>query len=96
MKPATLPKKTYFHFAAQSINLTTAVMSVAMAAVVGTQLAPSVEWSTAPYGLQFLFLMLATYPASKIMSKYGRRAGFNVGNVSLFVSGLSGYCALEG
>lgn len=36
----TLPRRTYLYFTAQSINLTTAVMSVTMAAIVGSALAP--------------------------------------------------------
>ncbi|CAI3787202.1 hypothetical protein AHFPHNDE_00859 [Pseudomonas sp. MM227] len=90
-----LPLKTYLYFIAQSVNLTAAVMSVTMAAVIGAQLAPSPEWSTLPYGMQFLSLMLATYPASKFMSVYGRRAGFHLGSLALAVSGITGFYALQ-
>jgi biotin transporter BioY len=62
--PPTLPFRTYLYFLAQSINLTTAVMSVAMAAIVGASLTPSLWLSTVPYGFQFLFVMLMTVPAS--------------------------------
>ncbi|WP_296249061.1 MFS transporter [Pseudomonas sp. UBA4194] len=90
-----LPLKTYLYFLAQSINLTAAVMSVTMVAVIGAQLAPSPQWSTLPYGMQFLSLMIATYPASKFMSLYGRRAGFHMGNLSLALSGVTGFHALQ-
>lgn len=50
---STLPRRTYLYFAAQSINLTTAVMSVTMAAIVGATLAPEARFSTVPYGFQF-------------------------------------------
>ena len=45
-----LPLRTWLHFLAQSINLTTAVMSVSMAALVGAALAPAPWAATIPYG----------------------------------------------
>ena len=90
-----LPGRTYLYFTAQSINLVTAVMSVTMAAIVGASLAPSLELSTLPYGVQFLFVMLVTYPASRLMSVVGRRSGFLLGCIPLAASGLLGYLAIE-
>ncbi|MDF5775096.1 MULTISPECIES: MFS transporter [Pseudomonas] len=92
---STLPRRTYLYFIAQSINLTTAVMSVTMAAIVGSALAPEARFSTVPYGLQFLFLMLATYPASRLMSRIGRKKAFMFGAIPLVASGLSGFWAVE-
>jgi MFS family permease len=66
-----------------------------MAAVVGSALAPSAMLATVPYGCQFLFLMLATYPTSKLMSRIGRKKAFMLGSVPLVVSGLSGFWAIE-
>ncbi|WP_049870494.1 MFS transporter [Pseudomonas cremoricolorata] len=91
----TLPRRTYLYFTAQSINLTTAVMSVTMAAIVGSALAPAAQWSTLPYGVQFLCVMLATYPAAKLMSRIGRRPAFILGALPLIVSGVSGFFAVE-
>jgi MFS family permease len=91
----TLPRHTYLYFTAQSINLTTAVMSVTMAAIVGSALAPTAMLSTVPYGFQFLFLMLATYPASKLMVRIGRKKTFMLGSIPLSGSGLSGFWAVE-
>lgn len=90
-----LPRRTYLYFTAQSINLTTAVMSVTMAAIVGSALAPTATWSTVPYGFQFLFLMLATYPASQLMSRIGRKKSFLLGAIPLVVSGITGYWAVD-
>lgn len=91
----SLPRRTYFYFTAQSINLTTAVMSVTMAAIVGSALAPAAQWSTLPYGVQFLCVMLATYPASRLMSRIGRKKAFMLGALPLVASGLCGYLAVE-
>ncbi|MFJ3149492.1 MFS transporter [Pseudomonas putida] len=92
---STLPRRTYLYFTAQSINLTTAVMSVTMAAIVGAALAPDAAWSTVPYGFQFLCLMLATYPVSRLMSRIGRKKAFMLGAIPLTLSGVSGFLAVE-
>ena len=73
MTATRLPFRTYLYFLAQSINLTTAVMSVTMAALVGGSLAPEPWLSTVPYGFQFLFVMLFTLPASRLMAAIGRK-----------------------
>ncbi|MBF7144695.1 MULTISPECIES: MFS transporter [Pseudomonas] len=90
-----LPRYTYLYFVAQSINLTTAVMSVTMAAIVGSTLAPVAALSTVPYGFQFLFLLLATYPASRLMSRIGRKKTFILGAIPLAGSGFIGFWAVE-
>ena len=60
---ARLPARTWLYFTAQSINLTTAVMAVTIAALVGAVVAPQPWMATLPYGGQFLVVMLATlYP----------------------------------
>jgi MFS family permease len=92
---STLPRRTYLYFTAQSINLTTAVMSVTMAAIVGAALAPAATWCTVPYGFQFLCLMLATYPVSRLMSRIGRKRAFMLGSIPLAVSGICGYLAVQ-
>ena len=95
MTAARLPFRTYLYFLAQSINLTTAVMSVTMAAVVGSSLAPEPWLSTVPYGFQFLFVMLFTLPASKLMANIGRKKSFLLATLPLAASGIVGYLAIE-
>lgn len=90
-----LPLSTYLFFFAQSINLTAAVLSVSMAALVGMELARSQSLSTLPYGFQFLLVMLATYPASRLMVKFGRKRAFFIGNAFLALSGVVGFIAVE-
>ncbi|KPY90342.1 MFS transporter [Pseudomonas syringae pv. tagetis] len=92
---SSLPRCTYLYFSAQSVNLTTAVMSVTMAAIVGSALTPDARFSTLPYGFQFLFLMLATYPASKLMSRIGRKKAFMLASIPLAFSGISGFWAVN-
>lgn len=95
MTATHLPYRTYLYFLAQSINLTTAVMSVTMAALVGGSLAPEPWLSTMPYGFQFLFVMLFTLPASRLMAAIGRKKSFLLASLPLAASGVVGYWAIE-
>uniref|UniRef100_UPI003D06565C MFS transporter n=1 Tax=Alcaligenes faecalis TaxID=511 RepID=UPI003D06565C len=95
MTATCLPFRTYLYFLAQSINLTTAVMSVTMAALVGGSLAPEPWLSTVPYGFQFLFVMLFTLPASRLMAAIGRKKSFLLASLPLAASGVVGYWAIE-
>ncbi|MBJ7537412.1 MFS transporter [Marinomonas transparens] len=94
MQVTAIPKYIYLYFLCQSINLTAAVISVAVAAVVGNLIAPNESWATLPYGMQFLFILLATYPVSILMEKKGRKFGFVVGAIGLAGAGISGYLAV--
>jgi predicted MFS family arabinose efflux permease len=90
-----LPPSTYLLALAQSINLTAAVLSVTVSALVGIRLAPNEVWGTAPYGFQFAMVMLCTYPASLLMRRYGRKTGFVFGALLLFLSGCLGYVSVS-
>jgi len=46
---------------------------------VGVSLAPSVSLATLPMSVQFLAVMLTTFPASMLMKRVGRRTGFALG-----------------
>jgi hypothetical protein len=54
-----LPPSTYLLALAQSINLTAAVLSVTVSALVGMRLAPNEVWGTAAYGFQFAMVKFA-------------------------------------
>lgn len=90
-----LPWHVYAYLLCQSINLTAAVISVAVAATVGNLIAPSPVLATVPYGTQFLFILLFTYPAAVAMSKLGRKFVFFFGAGSLIVSGVLGFNAVQ-
>jgi MFS family permease len=64
----------------------TVVFSVS--ALVGLQYAPSESLSTLALGFQFCGVMLATLPASFLMQRYGRRAGFIGGGAIGMAAGL--------
>ncbi|WP_246174231.1 MFS transporter [Paraburkholderia hayleyella] len=89
-----LPGGTYLLTLCQAINLTTAVVSVTIAALVGSMLAPSHTWATVPYGVQFAAVAMVTYPASSFMRRYGRKRGFLLGAICLIAAGCIGYMAV--
>ncbi len=70
------------------------VMVFAVVALAGAMLAPAPELATLPLGLHFLSMMLATVPASLLMGKVGRRAGFTIGQLSGFCGALLSMWAL--
>ncbi len=88
-----LPKQVYLYFFCQSINFTAAVISVVVAATVGSLIAPAKIVATLPYGVQFLCLFIATYPVSWLMEQKGRKFGFVIGALLLASSGVVGFIA---
>jgi MFS family permease len=89
-----LPFYTYILLVAQGINITVAVVSATIGAIVGTLLAPSPSLGTIAYGSQFAAVLLTTYPAASLMRRYGRKLGFMIGSISLCISGFIGYMAV--
>lgn len=89
-----LPRATYLLTLAQALNLTCAVISVIIAALVGSRLATNPAFATVPYGAQFASVMICTFPASMLMRRYGRRVIFSFGAVMLIIAGIVGYVAV--
>lgn len=65
--------------ACQALMMTGTSLVMTVSALVGHALADDKSLSTLPLALQFLSTMLATIPASMLMKRIGRRAGFSVG-----------------
>lgn len=63
-------------------------------ALVGHQLAPTPILSTLPLALQFVGIMSTTMPASLLMQRVGRRAGFQLGALFAIASGALGTWAV--
>lgn len=65
----------------QALLVSGNILLIAVSPLIGSQLASSPAWSTAPVATQWLGLMCATIPASLIMGRLGRRRGFILGNL---------------
>ena len=61
---------------AQCFGQTAAPILVLLGGIVGAQIAPSLDWATLPIAIQIIGIASATIPASYLMSKVGRKAGF--------------------
>ena len=67
--------------ACQALMMTGTSLTMTVSALVGHQMAEDKALATLPIALQFFATMLATIPASMLMKRIGRRAGFSVGVV---------------
>ena len=72
---------------AQCFGQTAAPILVLLGGIVGAQIAPSIDWATLPIAIQISGIAFATLPASYLMSKVGRKAGFLAGTaLAIFAS----------
>lgn len=69
--------------------VSTTSLLVAASAIVGATLTPDARLATLPAALQQLTTFLTTYPASHIMARVGRRAGFSLGAVLGLLGGAA-------
>jgi MFS family permease len=63
----------------QAMAMTSMTIMVTVSSLVGQQLADDKAFATWPLGLQQIGVMAATFPASLLMRRIGRRAGFSIG-----------------
>jgi MFS family permease len=77
---------------AQALMMSVNTLLITASSIIGFQLASNKALATLPLALQFLATMLTSIPASMMMRRYGRKAGF------LFSSGIGligGLLAIE-
>jgi len=65
----------------QALAMSGTSMLIAISALVGQSLAPHPSLTTAPLAAQFIGTMVTTIPASLLMARIGRRAGFTIGQL---------------
>lgn len=73
---------------AQCFGQTAAPILVLLGGIVGAQIAPSIDWATLPIAIQITGIASATIPASYLMSKIGRKAGFLAGTALAIFAAL--------
>ncbi len=71
-------------------------MVLTVTALAGEALRPGSGLATLPISLQFVMTMAATVPASFMMRRFGRRAGFQFGAAVGIIAGLINVVALMG
>lgn len=78
--------------ASQALMLSAIVMSMAVAGILGAQLAPDPGLATLPIAAMVVGVAMASLPAALLMRRIGRRAGFLAGaTVGIGASLLSAY-----
>ena len=65
--------------ASQAMMLSAIVMSMSLAAILGSVLAPDKSLATLPVAAMVIGIALASLPAALLMRRFGRRAGFLIG-----------------
>ena len=63
----------------QALTMSGSSLIILTASLVGAILAPHPQWATLPVACMFTGTLIATFPASMLMKRIGRRAGFYVG-----------------
>ncbi len=71
----------------QALNGSALTMAIIAAPLAGIMLAEDKTLATLPSAMQWLFTMITAYPASLIMRRIGRRAGFILGDGFLILGG---------
>ncbi|OGI37843.1 MAG: MFS transporter [Candidatus Muproteobacteria bacterium RBG_16_62_13] len=73
------------------------ILLVATSALVSLKLAPDKALATLPLAVQFLASMITTMPASMLMRRIGRQAGFLIGTgAGLAGAGLAAFAIVQG
>jgi MFS family permease len=65
----------------QALGMSCMALSITITALVGKGLAPTPALATLPLAFQFVATALVTIPASLLMGRFGRRAGFTLGSL---------------
>ncbi|MDP2267395.1 MAG: MFS transporter, partial [Thiobacillus sp.] len=63
----------------QALMLSAIVLSMALAAILGSMLAPDKGLATLPLAAMVIGTAIASLPASRLMRRFGRRPGFLIG-----------------
>ncbi len=72
----------------QALGMSCLALSITVTALVGSGLAPTPALATLPLALQFVATAATTIPASLLMGRYGRRAGFTLGSLFGIAGGV--------
>ena len=83
--------------ACQALSMSGAVLTISVSALAGEALAENKALATVPFALQFAMSMISTVPASLLMGRIGRRAGFAVGQtIGILAALIAAYGVFQG
>ncbi len=99
----TLPRAVYLLSVCNGFLFINQSLLITISALIGFELADDKRLATLPMALQFAAIMVTTVPASLFMGRFGRQAGFLLGNalgitgaiialISLFSQSFEGFC----
>ncbi len=89
-------KNVFLLAVCQALAMSGSSMLAAVAALAGFMIAEDKSLATLPVACQFLATMLSTIPASLIMRRIGRRAGFSIGQIfGMCGAVIAGYAIFE-
>lgn len=77
-----------------ALIMSTTSLTMTSSALVGLSLAPARNLATLPLGISFITIMATLIPTSLLMQRYGRRAGFVMGGLSVIAGGLLAAAAI--
>lgn len=80
--------------ACQALFFTGVMVTTATASLVGVTIAPDPKYATLPLALQILASLATTVPASLLMARFGRRAGFSFGIAAGILAALGATVAV--
>lgn len=72
----------------QALGMSCMALSITITALVGKGLAPTPALATLPLAVQFIATAAVTIPASLLMGRFGRRAGFTLGSLLGMIGGV--------
>ena len=87
-------RSAYILAGCQALAVSCFSLLITISPLAGNQLAPDPSLATFPVAVQFLAMMLSTWPASMLMRRYGRRTGFSVGLLIGALGGIFGCLGL--
>lgn len=94
MKP--MHRQVLILASAQALFQITSVMVMTVGGLAGAQIAESPRWATLPIATMFLGTAVMTFPASLLMARVGRRAGFVCGTLFGIAGGLIAALGISG
>ncbi|TGG89404.1 MFS transporter [Natronospirillum operosum] len=78
----------------QAFSMTAVPMMILVGGIIGAHLAPNPQWATLPVAALVVGTAFSTLPASFLMQRWGRKAGFLTGNLVAISGALVGSAAV--